>query len=489
MFRFLTLDMSHFGRNIQCPCGSGLKYKKCCLNKVDWDRLIKGPSDDFVRQLTLRGKNLAFASSMLGALQHDGLKPGSKFSEFKRAFTPQAVKSIYQSVYELWPSIEDYERCHIPDQGTTTALYTGSYEPDAVFKALTRHSLYSERIYLVDPFLNPRRLNDEFNPMLHPEEHRGNAVKFAYLWLKVLPWIEAGIVNFIRSPKDYIPQLEADFLDAQRKRFENPELKELAEKHAAELMKQMSPRDRGMGEHYYLSHPDEWHIEQYQTIPGEKPPVDELLKHIKWRRENHPYYIARLPGQKSEFIHHTSGANYEEAKHICGITKSHLITDLETRWKEIELDRSLSSEKENWGSFAKALQNSNLKVLNDVDLDAALKLRQEKRLDSMRNFFHRVWKNCKDADSFSNANADSLTAELDDQIANAQAEWSKIDQELVSWFGATGGSLIATGLVGFVPAAVGACAVGTVGLIQAKMKRISFKNQLPSGFFLTLKKS
>jgi hypothetical protein len=126
-------------------------------------------------------------------------------------------------------------------------------------------------------------------------------------------------------------------------------------------------------------------------------------------------------------------------------------------------------------------------VLNDIDLDAALKLRQEKRLDSMRNFFHRVWKDCKDADSFSNANADSLTAELDDQIANAQAEWSKIDQELVSWFGATGGSLIATGIVGFVPAAVGACTVGTVGLIQAKMKRISFKDQLPSAFFLTLK--
>ncbi|MFW1965071.1 SEC-C metal-binding domain-containing protein [Acinetobacter baumannii] len=25
-------EMSKIGRNEQCPCGSGKKYKKCCLN-------------------------------------------------------------------------------------------------------------------------------------------------------------------------------------------------------------------------------------------------------------------------------------------------------------------------------------------------------------------------------------------------------------------------------------------------------------------------
>ncbi|MGC9519228.1 MAG: SEC-C metal-binding domain-containing protein [Desulfuromonadaceae bacterium] len=25
--------MSHIGRNEPCPCGSGKKYKKCCLDK------------------------------------------------------------------------------------------------------------------------------------------------------------------------------------------------------------------------------------------------------------------------------------------------------------------------------------------------------------------------------------------------------------------------------------------------------------------------
>ena len=29
------------GRNESCPCGSGKKYKKCCLNKSDEQRLAE----------------------------------------------------------------------------------------------------------------------------------------------------------------------------------------------------------------------------------------------------------------------------------------------------------------------------------------------------------------------------------------------------------------------------------------------------------------
>lgn len=29
------------GRNEPCPCGSGIKYKKCCLNKTDDERLAE----------------------------------------------------------------------------------------------------------------------------------------------------------------------------------------------------------------------------------------------------------------------------------------------------------------------------------------------------------------------------------------------------------------------------------------------------------------
>jgi preprotein translocase subunit SecA len=28
------------GRNDPCPCGSGKKYKKCCLNRMNGDRVL-----------------------------------------------------------------------------------------------------------------------------------------------------------------------------------------------------------------------------------------------------------------------------------------------------------------------------------------------------------------------------------------------------------------------------------------------------------------
>lgn len=37
------------GRNDPCPCGSGLKYKKCCLNKTDDQRLIEAIIDSSVK--------------------------------------------------------------------------------------------------------------------------------------------------------------------------------------------------------------------------------------------------------------------------------------------------------------------------------------------------------------------------------------------------------------------------------------------------------
>ena len=46
--------MAKTGRNDPCPCGSGKKYKKCCLRK-DEERVLAGrpeaPTDDLFEDL------------------------------------------------------------------------------------------------------------------------------------------------------------------------------------------------------------------------------------------------------------------------------------------------------------------------------------------------------------------------------------------------------------------------------------------------------
>jgi hypothetical protein len=487
--------MSAIGRNNECPCGSGLKFKKCCLGKQSWEQILREPVSEQIRHLSIRGKNIYFLGCILGALQVDTLRPDIQFSKLKKAFTPAVVRHIHQSVVRVWPDLRDYEDCHLRDRNSVSSLYTGSYEPEAIFQAVARHALYSERIYLVDPFLYPSRLRNEFNPLVHPEEHRANAIKFTFLWMTLFPWIEAGIVNFIRSPVDFVPGLDQEIFRIQREKFDScPELRSVMEKETdAELKERMDARD-GMTEWYWLAHSDEWHAQKYRQYPGKKPfpTSEEFLQYIQHRRENHPYYVDRLPDQNAEFLHETSGANYELAKRICSITGSHLITGLKTRWKEIELDREASGiDMAGWSPFAKALQNSELKVLNNVSLDTALSIRRENRLESLRYFFYRVWKSCGDPDAFSEANATNLTAELDERIREAKGEWDKISQDLVKWFGAPGAAILSAGLTGFLPSAPAqatAVATGAAGLIQSYLRRSSFKERFPAGFFLTIKK-
>jgi hypothetical protein len=174
---------------------------------------------------------------------------------------------------------------------------------------------------------------------------------------------------------------------------------------------------------------------------------------------------------------------------MCAITNSHIVTDLRVRWKELELDRQAGRiDLEGWSPFAKTLQECDFKLLNNVPMQAALKLREEKRLESLRLFLRKVWSNCRDPDEFSASNAVNLAAELREEVAKANEEWRKIDEDLLKWIGVAGAQLVTSGVVGFVPAAAGAAVTGITGLIHASMKRNAFKDRYPAGFFLGLRK-
>jgi len=457
---------------------------------------MTGGNEHLGESFSLRERNLIFLGSILEALQIDTWKPDIDFASVKKAFTPGVVRKIHESLIQIWPNLDDYERCHAEDRKNVSGLYIGTYEPEAIFQAVKRHSLYSEKIYLIDPFLHPARLRTKFSPLVHPEEHRVNTIKFSFLWLSLFPWIDAGIVNFIRPPTDFIPELKKITVDLNRKFFESsPELEALLEEETEERIAAMSATDRGFTEYYHLSFSDEWFLAEYEKRPPPKdifPTAESFLAYTQARRDSHPYFVENLPGQTSELLYETSGANYELAKRICSITGSHLITDFRTYWKQIELERKKAGvNSAEWTPFAKALQNSELKILNNVSLEAAFRLRNENRLEDLRLFFHRVWKDCRDSEDFSEKNAINLTAELDERIREAKGEWDKIDQDLIKWFGAPATAITAAGLTGFLPSASAvsvAAATGVVGLIQSYLKRSSFKDRFPAGFFLTIKK-
>lgn len=476
------------GRNEQCPCGSGQKFKHCCNGKVDWGSLESAPLDVAARHMTVRGKNAVFLGNILSALQMDKFSPETPFSELKRAVSPEVVRRTFSIIPQLWPDLSDFERATDDEKTKTTALYTGSYEPEVVFRAITRLSLYCDRILLVDPFMRAEGLRPEFSPLEHPDQYRSITIKFLFLWMTLWPWIDAGIVSFIRPLHDFVPGLWREIIDLQRKRIDgSPNLKKILDLEVKERMSEVGPMDRGMGELHFLSQPDAELLRMMESFPESSPfkTGKEFLAYIQKRRDSHPYFVEWLPGQTGQLHQETSGACYELAKRMCSITNSHIVTNMRMRWKEVELDREDAGiDLQGWSPFAKALHNANFKALDEVPIKAALLLRTEQRLGSMRHFLRRVWRDCSNPDEFSDANAADLAAQLAEEVAIANEEWSNIDRDLLKWLGGTGAALISSGFVGFVPAAGAAAVTGVTGLIDARIKRSRFKERYPAGFFL-----
>ena len=474
-----------FKRNAPCPCRSGKKYKKCCEGKVDWDHIANDAPHKAMRHLSICGKNLIFLSLCANILGFDPSERKISWPTVKKAITPQVVQAIHLAVMTVWPDEDDLMRVLREEADDMSGLYVGTYDLDAVRKGVTRHCLYSDSILLVDPFTYARHINDEYNPLIKPEQYITDTLKCLRLWFGFAPWISAGIVRFIRTRDDFDLKLKWECIGIQEERCkQHPELGAALEAEAKGRLQAME--ERMVGESM-LRLPDDYMADVLRQTCTEQE-VQDFLKHMKKKREADPYYAGPADGhmRHSELTRETTGANYEMAKRTALTTGSYLITDLAYRWKEIEIDRKGSHiDDGNWTPFAKAFHGTQLKCLDNVPLERALELRENGCLEKMRGFMRRVWSVAERNDPYTKENIETLTAELQHHISEAEAEWKQIDLNLVKWvtveLAGGGGTAVALGKPGWMPAVVLAA---TGQLIHAGMKRLSFKKRFPAGFFI-----
>jgi len=483
-----------FGRNAACPCGSGKKYKHCCKGIVDWEKLTSG-GNDWIQYLSIRGKNILFVNRIADALQMDS-GPGPKsLKDYKAAFTVDAVVKIHQAIMEIWPPNMDIQNTLKRNVSEISGLYIGDYNTQYIQKGLVRHSTYSQKLLVVDPFVYPTSVRDEYNPILTPEQYRSQTLRNVNFWFSLLPWIEEGIVEIIRTPADFDPELNWESMKNQRKKFEeNDELKRAAEQSVREY------RERHMEEEAFrklvLSAPDESLRNTFEELNLEEKGItrDQFISYIQHQRDEDPDFLEPLGADGSGQLHMiTTGTSYDIATITANITDSYLVTDVYSKWKEMEIDRkSANAINKEWSPFAKAFQNMELKYLNNLSLEHALKLRQENRLGSLRAFLRKVWNDARSTELFSEANAKLLADELNEEVRKAEEEWKQIDRNLIKWFGAelsTGllaaGPLIASGHAAFLAAA--AASAGLTTLASTRGERTSFQTKYPASFFLDLK--
>lgn len=468
------------GRNDPCPCKSGKKYEHCCLQKETHNRDANRVDDSHV--IPVRARNLLFLNKIAEALQFDTLDRFPKSFEellplLKKAVTPEAVREIHLTIPKIWPNREDLSRCLTHESQEHSGLYIGSHFFHTIAHLLNRHALYDQNIVLFDPLSDPRILKPEFNPVDRPQEHITTTFHYVLLWFLLSPWIDAGIVKVIRDPGDFDLELMKECFRIEKQRSQCKELRDFAAK-----MKVPREFEQSVKDPVTLGYPDEYYIKKAKE---DGIPTDKIIEELKRRRERSLYYVdaAQMP----QLLKWSSGTNYEMGKYICERMKSHLITDSDYRWTEMEYDRRVNGVSiDPWTPFAKAFQSVGFKHLNGLVFDDLLKLRRDGYLDNMRSFLRRVWNSCSNPDQFDEGNINSLTAELVDQVSRAESEWKKIDSNLWKWFG-TEGILGAIG-VAVNPAlwlpGVGVAVHGITTLAQASKDRRGFVSKYPAAFFI-----
>lgn len=450
---------------------------------------MQGSSDEFRRHLSIRGKNLHFLMEVINILDFDP-KTMSHVT-FKQRFTTENVRRIYEAILDYWPRDTRLEELLREDERQAiSGLFTGMYNPDALTKSISRHAMYSERLILADPLPYPLSLRPEFSPLEHPDQYRTVTLRYIRLMLSLFEWIERDIVWIIRPPSDFSHEVKWNLLRAQEKFAATiPGFHELLEQQVAEIKESKSEKDFERFS-LLLSLPDKElrgllrktspNITQYQ--------LDSTVRQVQKERDEHPYFIEPYgPDNPSEMHIMTTGMSYLESRLAASVLGSHLVTDMRTRWREIEFGREQAEiDDGRWSPLAKAISKLQIKTLDKADLEFALQLRKDGLLVEFRSFLRKLWTSIDPENEFDDRLAADLEANISEEVAKAREEWDMIGEKLLRQgggyvLGAAG--LVASGQVHLALAAVGKSAI-EVGV--ALWDRSKFRYRHPAAIFLDL---
>lgn len=134
-----------------------------------------------------------------------------------------------------------------------------------------------------------------------------------------------------------------------------------------------------------------------------------------------------------------------------GILKSNLIADQEIYWNllmcKLEKDNKLLG---NDSLSLAALNKVNVKFLDNVTLDFALKLRKEGYLSELRSYFRETFKEIEKTPDKSDFNdlVNNYSTEIVDKVKMHEREWKNIKKEASEKIGVKGGLALSNGAIG-----------------------------------------
>jgi len=185
------------------------------------------------------------------------------------------------------------------------------------------------------------------------------------------------------------------------------------------------------------------------------------------------------------------------ALYLCEMTGAFPYTNMKFRWKELQsVKEDLPPDAQIWTPLTQAFQDLDFKFLNNIDTAFACDIRKEGRLEGFRTYLRRIWttlNNENDSAKLASSSRD-FTDELKQAYNEADAEWQRIDKDLLKWLGGSiamgvGGGGLGAIVNGKLGLAIGAAfsIKAVTELLVARMNRRSFRRKVPMSVLIDLK--
>jgi hypothetical protein len=310
-----------------CGCGSDKDYGECCKRKPVHLR----PSWD---ELSIRERNLALFRGIENIVE---FRPDQDWTTVRRSITDEKISKVY-SVYEaMWPLETDLLALLPKPDGTSRAVYTGHLDAVKITETGLGASLLFDELLIQHPFVNPRTLKEEMNPVKNPQAYRQEVLKSVLFFMQIMPLVEAGIVNLFPDPWDFDYHLREQTLH-------------LAEERWRILKPLMSEEDGGFKERasdemrrtlYQLSEKGQRAMLKQHAPEMSEGEIEQMLAGISLLREEDPFAVLQdgalldSGGEGGQLSMFKLAPNFEMAMFIAQATGAAIVTDHPLRWKEI----------------------------------------------------------------------------------------------------------------------------------------------------------
>jgi uncharacterized protein YchJ len=309
-----------------CGCGSGRPFKACCEQKPPAVRTSW-------TERSIRERNLMLQHGIVRIL---GLEKGKDWARVRRELSDAKISEIYFLYEALWPRETDLLQLLPKPDGTARAVYTGSIHPTTITEFALGASLYFGELIIEHSFLHAGSLKTEYSPVKNPGMYRHEFLKSLLFFFRVMPLVEAGLVNLIPDPCIFDMHLRDQMLNMAQSRTAGIKIDSSREARLQQLMRDDFNRNM-------MSLPRDVLRTRLKRASPEMDEVEfeRVLQAIEKLKEHDPLAVLQEPssakGEKGGQYHlMTLAPNFEMAMYLAQATGSCIITDSLFRWEEIK---------------------------------------------------------------------------------------------------------------------------------------------------------